>query len=90
MANQDSSRRITLVYQAGIANVFDTTGETPKRLLQSDFCSCEMFARGMAAAGCSVKTAWANVAGDVALSPWEYANLHDAPFFESIRPVVAN
>lgn len=80
----------TLVYQAGIANVIELTRGEQKRLIQSDFHSCEMFARGLAHAGYTVKTAWANVAGDVMLATWEYDRLHDAPFFESMHPVVAN
>ena len=82
-----------LVYQAGIANVFKvgclnmgTTGRNAKRLLQSDFRSCENFAQGLAAAGVKVASAHCNKAGDIVNEKWS-TDLEDAPFFKDFRPV---
>jgi hypothetical protein len=59
-----------LVYQVGIANVFDVTGPTRRRLVQSDYSTCAAFARGMAAAGALVTTAHCDQAGDIASFDW--------------------
>ena len=96
-------KRAVLVYQAGIANVFevdtfnmaDTDGRT--RLIQADFHTCEAFARGLAVAGVKVASAACNQAGDIAGARWS-AMLDDKsidaagntpPFAESMRPVWA-
>jgi hypothetical protein len=93
MRQQSAVRRAVLVYQAGIANVFAVesfnmadSGRDAKRLLQSDFRSCEMFARGLEAAGVLVASAHCNQAGDIAHSAWTLT-LDDAPFSDSFRPV---
>jgi hypothetical protein len=85
--------RIALVYQAGIANVFEVQsfnladyGRDSKRLLQADFRACENFARGMAAMGAIVRSVAANVAGDCSNVQWS-DNLDDAPFSDAFRPV---
>jgi hypothetical protein len=85
--------RAVLVYQAGIANVFEVDsfnmadyGRDAKRLLQSDFRTCEAFARGMAAAGALVTSAACNMAGDVACQRWT-DDLEAAPFSDQFRPV---
>jgi hypothetical protein len=85
-----------LVYQAGIANVFqlqstDTQPETRKaeRLLQSDFRSCEMYARGLKDAGTAVTTMQCNRAGDVQDAAWN-ADLDAAPFSDKFHPVFAS
>ena len=82
-----------LVYQAGIANVFEVGcfnlaefGRDAKRLIQADFRTCEAFARGIVASGISVSSAHCNEAGDIVNSKWS-AYLEDAPFFEDMRPV---
>jgi hypothetical protein len=69
--------KAVLVYQVGIANVFkvDRFSRRPERrgatrLLQLDFRSCAWFARGLAAAGAEVRTAHADVAGDIRNVPW--------------------
>ena len=71
-----------LIYQAGIANVFvDTKAEySVKRVLQSDFSSCENFCRGLKAAGECVVVGWCNEAGDILKSSWNYKNFENAPF----------
>lgn len=73
-----TTRRIVLVYQVGIANVFevDRFSRHPERrngrgLLQYDYHSCEMFARGMGAAGCIVRTMHCDMAGDCSQFTWE-------------------
>ena len=89
-------KRAVLVYQAGIANVFEVQafnqadhGRDAKRLLQSDFRTCESFARGLGAAGVTVRTLTCNQAGDIAVSRWS-DNLDDAPFNDKFSPVSVN
>lgn len=87
-----------LVYQAGIANVFQVDcdyGKGPnqkrnaKRLIQGDFRTCENFCRGLVAAGVVVRSCHCNMAGDVAEQPWD-ADLGNAPFRDQMRPVKGN
>ena len=87
--------RAVLVYQAGIANVFEVdcfnmraSGRTEKRLLQSDFRTCESFARGLAAAGTLVASATCNMAGNIARLDWSN-ELAEAPFSDKFNPVFA-
>ena len=49
-------RNLTLLYQVGIANVFEELRGKPhfKRLMQSDYRSCEGFARGAQWAGSKI------------------------------------
>lgn len=82
-----------LVYQAGLANVFELEAMTldadkrkARRLLQGDFRACEYYARGLAAAGVRVSTAACNRAGDVTEAEWSI-HLDEQPFSESFRPV---
>ncbi len=86
-------KRYVLVYQGGIANVFQVSsfnlsdyGRDAKRLLQSDFRTAEAFARGLAAAGGVVKTAAANRAGDITRATWT-DDLESQPFADQFRPV---
>ena len=88
-------QRAMLVYQAGIANVFAVTafnladfGRNARRLLQSDFRTCESFARGLAAAGTLVSSAHCNQAGDIAGSVWS-EDLDGAPFSGKFHPVTS-
>jgi hypothetical protein len=79
------AKQVTLVYQAGIANVFETSvPDGPIRLLQADFRSCEWFVRGIKAAGLPCFYAWCNQPGDITLQKWNYDSFGDMPFFESI------
>ena len=91
-----SPRRIVLLYQAGIANVYEVKsfnlsdyGREAKRLLQSDFYTCETIARGMAAMGAVVVSAHCNRAGDVTHAKWS-EDLSAAPFYASMHPVTEN
>lgn len=91
-------QRAMLVYQAGIANVFavdhlsifasnrTSYDRNARRLIQGAFRECELFARGLNAAGTLVNTAACNQAGNIARSDWSQ-NLEDQPFSESFRPV---
>jgi len=86
-------KQAMLVYQAGIANVFEVDcfnlssfGRNAKRLLQSDFRTCEAFVSGLAHAGYYVATAHCNMAGDIKDQKWSF-DLNDAPFSDKFRPV---
>lgn len=87
------SRRIVLVYQNGIANVFEVHcfnmaayGREARRLLQADFRTCESFARGMGEAGCLVATAGCAELGDITHSRWT-TDLNSLPFCDKLYPV---
>jgi len=89
-------KRAMLVYQAGIANVFEVDcfnlsgyGRNAKRLLQHAFRPCEYFAQGLAAAGWIVRTAGCNMAGDIAYQHWT-VNLDELPFNDKFNPVNIN
>ena len=93
MATETREKRIVLVYQAGIANVFEVDSfnmadyeREAKRLLQGAFSTCESFARGMAAMGAIVRSATCNMAGDITRQSWS-DNLEDAPFSDKFHPV---
>jgi hypothetical protein len=80
------TKRAALVYQTGIANVFEVKcfnlasyGREAKRLLQYDFRSCAFFARGLKEAGYIVKVLGCNMAGDITEQKWT-DNLEDLPF----------
>ena len=85
--------RAVLVYQAGIANVFQVTcfnlgpfGRDARLLLQSDFRTCESFARGLVAAGVRVTSMHCNECGDIAERTWS-EDLDSAPFHQDQHPV---
>lgn len=88
--------RVFLVYQAGIANVFQVEcfnlspfGRDAKRLLQADFRSCEYYAQGMGRAGAIVRTAACNQAGDIINAKWS-EDLDDQPFSDKFHAVKCN
>ena len=85
--------KYVLVYQAGIANVFEVQclnlssfGRDAKRLLQADFRTCEAFAHGLGRSGHTVKSAQCNQAGDIWDKCWS-ENLDGAPFSNEFSPV---
>jgi hypothetical protein len=87
--------RAVLVYQSGIANVFQVAsfnlsdyGRNAKLLRQADFRTCENFAQGLAIAGTRVTTAYCNQAGNIASCTWS-EDLEDAPFSTQFNPVVS-
>ena len=88
-----NEKRAVLVYQAGIANVFEVDcfnlanfGRNAKRLMQWDFSSCENFIKGLAHAGYMVCSVYCNQAGNIAESLW-FEDLNDAPFSDNFHPV---
>lgn len=61
-----------LVYQVGIANLFDCTQYArPSCILQSDYRTCENVARGLCIAGASVIVSHCDMAGDCSLFDWQ-------------------
>ena len=86
--------KAVLVYQAGIANVFeiglwDDEARQPRRILQSDFRECEAFSRGLREAGWDITSMYCNQAGDITDAEWN-TNLEDAPFSDKFNPVYTN
>jgi len=84
-------KKIFLIYQAGIANVFEVDcfnlseyGREAKRLLQTDFKTAEIYCQGREDAGDTVKAAACNMAGDIALQNWTQ-DFDAQPFRESFR-----
>lgn len=88
-----NGRQIFLVYQAGIANVFETQYANPtvrlrgttRRLFQHAFSPCEWYAQGLRDAGCALLVASCNQAGDIATADWSLG-LDDCPFREKAQP----
>ena len=86
-----------LVYQAGIANVFEVEYPTlsltergkTRRLLQHAFSLCEWYAQGLRDSGegrtSTLLVAHCNMAGDIALQDWS-ADVENMPFRDQARP----
>lgn len=89
------SKAIVLVYQAGIANVFEVSSLTvlaerkANLLFQGGFESAKLYAMVAATYGQTVRTAYCNQAGDIANLPW-IDTRDDAPFCDMTFPVVCN
>lgn len=90
---QTERPRFALVYQAGIANVFQVEsfnlqdfGRDALRVYQGDFRGAELFAIGAGRAGAVVMSFACNRAGDIAREVWS-DDLESAPFSESFGPV---
>lgn len=85
-------RKLVVVYQAGIANVFyvdafsqiATKRGTTQRQMQCDFRRAEDFAYGYFNAGGEVRFAACNEAGDIAERDWT-TPLDEAPFAGQMR-----
>lgn len=74
--------KLVLVYQAGVANVFQIQSDgARKRLLQASFRECEWFMRGAQHAGAEVDVAACNRAGDIANADWT-RDLDSQPFHD--------
>lgn len=74
--------KLVLVYQAGIANVFQIQSDGKfKRVLQASFIECEWFMRGAQHAGADVDVAGCNRAGDIIDAAWT-RNLESLPFHD--------
>lgn len=85
--------RVVVVYQAGLCNVFSVDcfnmrawGRKETLLLQGTFAQCEQFARGIAATGVPVASAFCNMAGDISRQNWS-DQIEDAPFYDQMSPV---
>lgn len=93
------TNRAMLVYQGGIANVFAVEcsnlspfGRKARLLTSTDFRTAEAYARGLAAAGIPVHSAWCNLAGDITSAHWypiddRNPKFTEMPFSDQIRPV---
>ncbi len=85
-----------LVYQSGIANVFEVlnftyTGQAreARRLYQGDFRGAALYATALGAAGVVVRTSSCNVAGDCAEASWTLGT-EGTPFHEQAQYVNRN
>jgi hypothetical protein len=86
-----SDRKLMLVYQAGIANVFEVDcfnvaasgRELTYRLYQGDFYGALMYCRGAGRMGAVVRTVHCNMAGNVANQDWT-EDLESAPFADKL------
>lgn len=80
-----------LVYQSGIANLFQVPSlefyaeGRNKRVFQGDFRTAEAMARGAILAGGEVRVASCNVAGDIADLVWAQG-MSNCPFRECANP----
>ena len=88
----DNPKRYALVYQAGIANVFQVSsfnlkdyGRDARLVMQSDFRSCECFVHGLVEAGALAYVASCNLAGGIFRANWT-EGLGDCPFRGNARP----
>lgn len=86
-------KQAVLVYQAGIANIFEVKcfnsnpfGRDAKRIMQGDFRTCESFARGLGYAGYLIASMGCNMAGDIINQQWDL-NLESQPFSDKFNPV---
>ncbi len=71
-------KRAVLVYQVGLANVFmvdPVVGADRivgrRRMLQADYRSCELYAKGLRDAGSELEVAHCDEAGDVTRADWQ-------------------
>jgi hypothetical protein len=94
--NLPTTKRAMLVYQAGIANVFDvksfnrgTYGRDARRIYQGDFRTAESIAYGLGLAGAKVRTAACNEAGDIVDRTWS-GDLDAQPFSDKFHPQAWN
>lgn len=85
-----------LVYQAGIANVFEVEclnlapfGRNARLVYQGDFRGAENVAHGMGYAGATVRSAACNEAGNIRARTWS-DDLESAPFHTKMHPVCEN
>jgi hypothetical protein len=86
-----NSKKYAIVYQAGIANVFQVNcfndanyGRNANRVLQDCFKFAEWYCRGLMQAGCLVGMFSCNKAGDITEQKWTQG-LDDCPFRDSVK-----
>ena len=83
-------RQFALVYQTGVANVFEflTCGDGVNlrhRVMQGAFSTCEAYAAGLMEMGATMHVHFCNKAGDIAQSDWD-TGIDNAPFTDSMHP----
>jgi hypothetical protein len=83
-------RKVMLVYQAGIANIFLVDcfnlrpyGRNAKRIYQGSFLGAQYITYGMGLMGAVVRTAACNRAGDIGESVWT-EDLSSQPFSDKL------
>ncbi len=86
-------KRFVLVYQAGIANIFEVQcfnahpfGRDAIRVYQGDFRTAEAILRGAQLAGSIVTSMACNMVGDIINQPWT-TDLENQPFFTDFNVV---
>ena len=91
-----AKKKVFLVYQSGIANVFEVKafnlanyGRDAKRLLQHSYHSCRMFCEGMATCGAIIRTAACNMGGDIINEHWT-EDLEGQPFADKLVDIRRN
>ena len=84
------TKRAMLVYQGGLANVFEVEsfnladyGREAKRLCQGSFGTCISFAQGLSYGGYIIRSAVCNKAGDIANALWS-EDFDSAPFSDQL------
>ncbi len=89
-------KKAMLVYQGGIANVFEVKafnlsdyGRDARRVYQGDFRTAEVMCYGLGLAGAVVRTSACNQAGDIAQSTWT-DDLESQPFSDKFHAQKAN
>lgn len=93
---QLNQRKFVLVYQVGIANIFEVQcfnlsdyGREAKRIFQGTFQQAECICLGLGTGGHMIKSVHCNQAGDIICATWS-ENLEDAPFRHNMIPVDMN
>jgi hypothetical protein len=86
-------KRVVLVYQVGIANVFEVShmamdphDRCTRHLYQGDFRSAESIAIGLKLAGTMVTSMACNMLGDIRECRWD-TEMDEAPFSDKFHPV---
>ena len=78
-------KNIILVYQAGIANLFEINRNFGRKLIyQGDFRSAECIAYGMKLAGVKISVRACNQAGDISALYWS-TDLENQPFSDKFQ-----
>jgi len=90
------TRRAMLVYQGGLANVFNVDsfnlspyGRNARRIYQGAFGQAIMLVKGMALGGYLIRTAGGNYAGDITNQTWT-DDLESLPFSDQLVDIQAN
>lgn len=85
-ATRTRIRQFALVYQGGIANVFEMQDRMPpRRVMQGTFLACEVYATALMEMGAEMEVHFCNMAGDIRLEAWDTTR-EAAPFTDSMSP----